>query len=101
MLALRCARPGEHIGNEEVTAAGSQGNRPIGEPVGGDHAAQLSGEFVDLPGAPGVREDEPVVRRRVARIAADALPGAEAAARWAQVCAPAVAVAALFDSEQR
>ena len=39
--------------------------------------------------------------RDVARIAADALPGAEAAARWAQVCAPAVAVAALFDSEQR
>ncbi len=47
----------------------------------------------------------PLTRQRygrdVARIAADALPGAEAAARWAQVCAPAVAVAALFDSEQR
>lgn len=47
----------------------------------------------------------PQSRRRygqdVARIATDALPGAEATARWAQVCAPAVAVAALFDSEQR
>jgi len=39
--------------------------------------------------------------RDVARIAADALPSVEAAARWAQVCAPAVAVAALLDSEQR
>jgi len=39
--------------------------------------------------------------RDVARIAVDAQPNAEAAARWAQVCAPAVAVAALFDSEQR
>ena len=39
--------------------------------------------------------------RDVARIAADALPSPDAAARWAQVCAPAVAVAALFDSEQR
>ncbi len=59
------------------------------------------------------RAGAPLVRQRygrdVARIAADALPGAppgalpgaEAAARWAQVCAPAVAVAALFDSEQR
>ena len=47
----------------------------------------------------------PLTRRRygrdVARIAADALPGVEAAARWAQVCAPAVAVAALLDCEQR
>ena len=39
--------------------------------------------------------------RDVARIGTDAQPSAEAAARWAQVCAPAVAVAALFDSEQR
>jgi probable H4MPT-linked C1 transfer pathway protein len=39
--------------------------------------------------------------RDVARIATDALPDPDAAARWAQVCAPAVAVAALFDSEQR
>ena len=44
--------------------------------------------------------------RDVARIAADALQGgaearSEATTRWAQVCAPAVAVAALFDSEQR
>ena len=39
--------------------------------------------------------------RDVARIAVDAQPNAEAAARSAQVCAPAVAVAALFDSEQR
>ena len=39
--------------------------------------------------------------RDVACIAVDAQPSAEAAARWAQVCAPAVAVAALFDSEQR
>ena len=39
--------------------------------------------------------------RDVARVAVDAQPNAEAAARWAQVCAPAVAVAALFDSEQR
>ena len=39
--------------------------------------------------------------RDVARIAADALPSVEAVARWAQVCAPAVAVAALLDSEQR
>jgi len=31
----------------------------------------------------------------------DAQPSVEAAARWAQVCAPAVAVAALFDSERR
>jgi len=37
----------------------------------------------------------------VARIALDAQPSVEAAARWAQVCAPAVAVAALFDGEQR
>ena len=37
----------------------------------------------------------------VARTAAEALPGGESAARWAQVCAPAVAVAALFDREQR
>lgn len=37
----------------------------------------------------------------VARIAADALPSGAAAARWAQVCAPAVAVAALMDSELR
>jgi len=37
----------------------------------------------------------------LARIAADAQPSAEAAARWAQVCAPALAVAALYDSEQR
>lgn len=37
----------------------------------------------------------------VARIAADALPSPDNAARWAQVCAPAVAVAALFDREQR
>jgi len=37
----------------------------------------------------------------LARIAEDAQPSAEAAARWAQVCAPAVAVAALLDSEQR
>jgi (4-(4-[2-(gamma-L-glutamylamino)ethyl]phenoxymethyl)furan-2-yl)methanamine synthase len=39
--------------------------------------------------------------RDVARIAMDAQPSVEAAARWAQVCAPAVAVAALFDSERR
>jgi len=39
--------------------------------------------------------------RDVARIAADALPGAELAAHWANVCAPAVAVAALLDSERR
>ena len=39
--------------------------------------------------------------RDVARIAVDAQPSADAAARWAQVGAPAVAVAALFDSEQR
>ncbi|MEP7295111.1 MAG: hydantoinase/oxoprolinase family protein [Burkholderiales bacterium] len=37
----------------------------------------------------------------VARIAADAAPSVEAVARWAQVCAPSVAVAALFDREQR
>lgn len=36
--------------------------------------------------------------RDVARIAPDA---AEGAARWTQVCAPSVAVAALFDMEQR
>jgi len=51
------------------------------------------------------RADAPQARQRygrdVARIAADALPSVEAAARWAQVCAPAVAVAALLDSEQR
>ena len=51
------------------------------------------------------RAEAPQSRQRygrdVARIAADALPGAEAASRWAQVCAPAVAVAALFDREQR
>jgi probable H4MPT-linked C1 transfer pathway protein len=51
------------------------------------------------------RADAPGTRQRygrdVARIAADALPGADAAARWAQVCAPAVAVAALFDNELR
>ncbi|MEP6873191.1 MAG: hydantoinase/oxoprolinase family protein [Burkholderiales bacterium] len=39
--------------------------------------------------------------RDVARIAADALPSPAAAVRWARVCAPAVAVAALFDREQR
>jgi len=39
--------------------------------------------------------------RDVARVAADALPSGEVVARWAQVCAPAVAVAALLDSEQR
>ena len=39
--------------------------------------------------------------RDVARTAAHALPGAEDAARWAQVCAPAVAVAALLDSGLR
>jgi len=37
----------------------------------------------------------------VARIAADAAPSVETAARWAQVCAPSVAVAALFDREHR
>ena len=37
----------------------------------------------------------------VARVAPDAAPSAEVAARWAQVCAPSVAVAALFDREQR
>ncbi len=37
----------------------------------------------------------------IARIAADAPAGGESTARWAEVCAPAVAVAALFDSEQR
>jgi probable H4MPT-linked C1 transfer pathway protein len=37
----------------------------------------------------------------IARIAVDAPTSPEAVARWAQVCAPAVAVAALFDSEQR
>ncbi|GAA0750130.1 H4MPT-linked C1 transfer pathway protein [Ideonella azotifigens] len=37
----------------------------------------------------------------VARIAADALPGTYAVARWAQVCAPAVAVAALLDTGLR
>jgi len=37
----------------------------------------------------------------VARIAADAAPSVETVASWAQVCAPAVAVAALFDREQR
>ena len=39
--------------------------------------------------------------REIARIATDAPLGAETIARWAQVCAPAVAVAALFDGEQR
>jgi probable H4MPT-linked C1 transfer pathway protein len=39
--------------------------------------------------------------REIARIASDAPLGAETIARWAQVCAPAVAVAALFDGEQR
>ena len=37
----------------------------------------------------------------VARIAAYAAPSVETAARWAQVCAPSVAVAALLDQEQR
>lgn len=37
----------------------------------------------------------------VARVSAEALPNADAVARWAQVCAPSVAVAALFDREQR
>ena len=37
----------------------------------------------------------------VARIAGDAAPSVETVARWAQVCAPSVAVAALFDREQR
>lgn len=37
----------------------------------------------------------------VARIAADAVPGADATARWAQVCAPAVAVAALLHKALR
>jgi probable H4MPT-linked C1 transfer pathway protein len=37
----------------------------------------------------------------VARIAANARPDAATAELWAQVCAPAVAVAALFDREQR
>ena len=39
--------------------------------------------------------------RSVAPIAPNARPSLEAATRWAQVCAPAVAVAALFDREQR
>jgi probable H4MPT-linked C1 transfer pathway protein len=51
------------------------------------------------------RADAPNARQRygrdVARTATGALPSVEAAARWAQVCAPAVAVAALLDSEQR
>jgi probable H4MPT-linked C1 transfer pathway protein len=39
--------------------------------------------------------------RDLARVAVDTPASAEATMRWAQVCAPAVAVAALFDSEQR
>lgn len=39
--------------------------------------------------------------RDVARLAAGDSPAAGATARWAQVCAPSVAVAALFDREQR
>ena len=61
------------------------------------------GDF--LVGALLARAGAPSLRRRyaehVARIAPDARPGVEAATRWVQVCAPAVAVAALFDSEQR
>jgi uncharacterized hydantoinase/oxoprolinase family protein len=37
----------------------------------------------------------------VARLAARAAPDGDAVARWAQVCAPSVAVAALFDREHR
>jgi len=37
----------------------------------------------------------------IARIAPDAMPSTASLARWAQVCAPSVAVAALFDREQR
>ena len=39
--------------------------------------------------------------RDIARIATDALPNEDGAARWAQVCAPAVAVATLLDSGRR
>jgi probable H4MPT-linked C1 transfer pathway protein len=37
----------------------------------------------------------------VVRVAPDAAPDAAAVARWAQVCAPSVAIAALFDREAR
>jgi len=61
------------------------------------------GDFLvtDLLARTGTLQTQQRYGRDVARVAADALPGAEAAARWAQVCAPAVAVAALLDSEQR
>jgi len=61
------------------------------------------GDFLvtDLLARIGAPQSQRRYGQDVARIAADALPGAEATARWAQVCAPAVAVATLFDSEQR
>jgi hypothetical protein len=61
------------------------------------------GDFLvtDLLARAGTAQPRGRYGRDVARIAADALPGVEATTRWAQVCAPAVAVAALFDSEQR
>ena len=61
------------------------------------------GDFLvtDVLARAGASQSHQRYGRDVARIATDALPGVEATARWAQVCAPAVAVAALFDSEQR
>ncbi|HEY9028788.1 MAG TPA: hydantoinase/oxoprolinase family protein [Burkholderiaceae bacterium] len=91
---------------KQVDEIAGQLRRVIAAHELGDAAVALAagcGEFLvpDLL----ARADAPYACQRygrdVAHIAGDALPGAEATARWAQVCAPAVAVAALYDSEHR
>jgi (4-(4-[2-(gamma-L-glutamylamino)ethyl]phenoxymethyl)furan-2-yl)methanamine synthase len=71
-----------------------------------DRAVALSagcGDFLvaDIVSQAGPPRRHPRYGLDVARIAPDALPSSATAARWAQVCAPAVAVAALMDSELR
>jgi probable H4MPT-linked C1 transfer pathway protein len=90
----------------QVDELASQLRRVIAAHGLSDRAVALGagcGDFLvtDLLARAGAAQPRGRYGRDVARIAADALPGVEAAARWAQVCAPAVAVAALFDSEQR
>jgi len=90
----------------QVDELGGQLRRVIAAHGLSDAAIALSagcGDFLvtDVVDRAGAAQPAQRYGRDVARIAADALPNADTAARWAQVCAPAVAVAALFDSEQR
>jgi len=90
----------------QIDALAGQLRRVVAAHGLSDQAVALSAGCGDFLVADVVSQAGPPRRhtrygRDVARIAADARPSGADAARWAQVCAPAVAVAALMDSELR